>query len=294
MNKYTKAIEYAVLAAVFYGISSPASKVLLGEVPPMIMAAALYLGAGLGMVVLKFLGKSLHRKRQEQSMGRKELPYLLATVVLDIIAPISLMYGLKCTAASTVALLNNFEIVATALIALGLFHEKVSGRLWLAITLVVTSSIILSVDDWSSLHFSSGSLLVIVACLCWGLENNCARKVSVKDPIEFVMIKGFGSGCGAMCIAFCNGETVGNWTFLPLVLLLGFVSYGLSIYYYTYAQRVIGAAKTSAYYAFAPFVGVIVSIVFLGEPLTLRFCLAFVLMMLGAWLASVTNDGSAE
>lgn len=90
------------------------------------------------------------------------------------------------------------------------------------------------------------------ATVCWGLENNCTRQIADRDPMQIVTIKGFGSGLGAFAIAFTIGEHMPQWQHLAIILLLGYVAYGLSIYFYTYAQRTIGAAKTSTYYALAP------------------------------------------
>ena len=147
------AVLCAFMAAVFYAISSPVSKVLLEDVSPYLMAALLYLGTGIGMTAVRsFTGAG----RREEPYGRKDLPYVVAMVVLDIVAPILLMYGLLSSPASSVSLLNNFEIVATALIALMVFREKISRRLWLAIDLITLSSMILSFEDASSLQFSFG------------------------------------------------------------------------------------------------------------------------------------------
>lgn len=255
----------------------------------MMMAAFLYIGAGIGMVILGLFRKQFQKENKELSLSKKDLPYTIAMVLLDIAAPICLMYGLTKTAAANVSLLNNFEIVATAIIALFLFKETISKRLWIAIVLVTISSIILSVNDASSLSFSMGSIFVLAACICWGLENNCARMISGKDPLQIVTIKGFGSGLGTLVIALLAGERVDNFTYLPIILLLGFVAYGLSIYYYTYAQRVIGAAKTSTYYAVAPFIGVALSFVILGEKPNLQFIIALAIMICGAYLASKDN-----
>ena len=210
-------------------------------------------------------------------------------VVLDIIAPILMMYGLKTCSAANTSLLNNFEIVATALIALLFFSEAVGRRLWIAIALVTVASILLSLDDGGigeALTFSRGSLLVLGATVCWGLENNCTRQIADRDPMQIVTIKGFGSGLGALAIAFSIGEHLPQWRYLLILLLLGYVAYGLSIYFYTYAQRTIGAAKTSTYYALAPFIGALLSIVMLDEPITLMFVIASAIMAVGCWIAA--------
>src|SRR5699024_7795479 len=121
---------------------------------------------------------------------------------------------------------------------------------------ITLSSAILSMEDASSLHFSTGSLFVLLACICWGIENNCTRMMSQSDPLEIVVLKGFGSGLGSLAIAFVVGEQLPPLRLILCALLLGFVSYGLSIFFYVYAQRKLGAAKTSAYYAISPFIGV--------------------------------------
>lgn len=286
ISRYKWAIFFAILAAVLYAISIPLSKILLQNVQPMMLAAFLYLGAGVGMLCFGLIRSHIKLPDKEEKLERKDLPYTVAMVVLDIFAPISLMFGLKTTAAANASLLNNFEIVATAIIAMLLFHEKVSRRLWIAIVLVTIACILLTVDDTSSLSFSAGSLLVLLACICWGLENNCTRCISNKDPMEIVIIKGFGSGLGALLIALSMGESFPLFQYIPTMMLLGFVAYGLSIFFYTYAQRTIGAAMTSTFYAVTPFIGALLSFVILDEKLTWTFAIALAVMLVGAYFAT--------
>lgn len=129
--------------------------------------------------------------------------------------------------------MNNFEIVATAVIALFIFHEPVGKRLWLAISLITLSSILLTLDTSDGFSFSFGSLLVLGATICWGLENNCTRQIADKDPRQIVVVKGLGSGLGALIVALVIGEQFAAIWWLAATMLLGFVAYGLSIYYYT-------------------------------------------------------------
>lgn len=168
-----KAIFFAILAAALYAVSSPVSKLLLKEIPPTLMASFLYLGAGLGMSVVDIIKQRKYAEKTEARLTKQELPYTLGMVLLDIAAPIFLMIGLTMASAANVSLLNNFEIVATSLIALVIFKEPIGKRLWAAIFLITISSIILSVEDISSFSFSFGSIFVLLACTCWGLENNC-------------------------------------------------------------------------------------------------------------------------
>jgi len=285
-EKRDRSILWAVLAAALYAINAPVSKLLLRDVTPTMMAALLYLGAGMGMLLLGIGRRRFGAKNGEQKLTRKDLPFTIGMIVLDIAAPICLMIGLTSTTSANASLLNNFEIVATSLIALLVFKEAISKRLWLGIGLITLSSMILSFEDASSLHFSVGSLFVLLACVCWGFENNCTRMMSQSDPLEIVVLKGFGSGLGSLVIALVIGEQLPAWPFVLMALLLGFVSYGLSIFFYVYAQRKLGAAKTSAYYAIAPFIGVGLSLLIFRELPAPSFWVALALMLVGTRFAA--------
>lgn len=285
-NNVKKGVAFAVLAAALYAINSPLSKILLNYMPPTLMAGFLYIGAGVGMAVIAAIRRVRKKESTEQRLTRAELPYTVAMIVLDIAAPICLMIGLEATTAANASLLNNFEIVATAIIALAVFKEKISPRLWCGIVFVTLSCAVLSFEDVSSLHFSRGSLFVLLAAVCWGFENNCTRKISSKDPLQIVLLKGIFSGGGSLIIGFCVGERITNPQFIFAVCAVGFVAYGLSIYFYVYAQRLVGAARTSAYYAVAPFISAILSLLIFKEmPNTIYFA-ALALMAIGAWLSS--------
>lgn len=279
-------IFLAVLAAALYALGAPLSKLLLGDMPPTLMAGFLYVGAGIGMGAVALVRRAAKRERTEMLLTRAELPYTLAMILLDIAAPVCLMFGLQSTSAANASLLNNFEIVATAVIALAVFKEKISLRLWAGIALVTLSCALLSFEDVSSFRFSGGSLLILLAAVCWGLENNCTRKLSSKDPLEIVLLKGVFSGAGSLVIGFCIGERLTSAGSVFAVLGVGFVAYGLSIFFYVHAQRRLGAARTSAYYAVSPFIGTLLSLAIFREWPHYTYFIAFAVMAAGAWLCS--------
>jgi len=256
------------------------------------MAALLYLGAGLGMFMMRLLRRKAGRISADQPLTRKDLPYIIGTILLDILAPIFLMIGISRTTAANASLLNNFEIVATSLFALLVFKESISPRLWTAIGLIVASSILLTAEDATGMQFSAGSVFVLLASSCWGLENNCTRMLSRSDPQEIVIIKGLGSGIGALIVAFFAGEQLPLWRYILPALLLGFVSYGLSIYFYVYAQRFLGAARTSACYAVSPFIGVLMSLVIFHDWPGWLFFVALVIMIIATRL--IVKDQASE
>ena len=280
-----KAIIYAFLAAVFYAVNVPVSKVLLRSVGPTMMAALLYLGAGIGIGLLSLANKK--DRAVSERLSKKDLPYVLGMIILDMAAPIFLMLGISLGTSANASLLGNFEIVATTVIALFVFKEAVSKRLWAAIALITLSSALLSLEGTESFSFSYGSLFVLAAAVCWGFENNCTRKISSKSTYEIVVLKGIFSGLGSLIIALIKGEAVPGAGHIALAMLLGFVAYGLSIFLYVRAQSVLGAAKTSAYYAAAPFVGAFLSFVFLKEKLSWTYAAALAVMIAGSVLVVV-------
>ena len=280
-----KAIMFAFLAAVFYAINVPISKVLLQHVGPTTMAALLYLGAGIGIGIMSLFNKKDREKAE--SLTKAELPYIVGMIVLDIAAPIFLMLGISYGSSANASLLGNFEIVATTVIALILFKEAVTKRLWVAIGLITLSSILLSFEGTDSFHFSYGSLLVIMATVCWGLENNCTRELSSKSTYQIVMLKGLCSGLGALVIALIKRESFPGIGYIAIALALGFVAYGLSIFMYVRAQNVLGAAKTSAYYAVNPLIGALLAFVFLSESLSWMYVIALIVMAIGSALVVV-------
>ena len=258
-NKKTTAILLSVLAAAFYAVNVPFSKLLLNQIGPTFLASLLYFGAGIGIGILYLSNPKKHAG--EKKLTRKDLPYTIGMILLDIAAPILLMLGLKSATSANASLLGNFEIVATSLIAL-----------------------FLSFEDMSSLHFSGGSLLVLAAAACWGLENNCTRNISDKSTFEIVFLKGIFSGLGSCIIALCIGEPLPKLGAVAAALLLGFVAYGLSIFCYVRAQNALGAAKTSAYYAVAPFIGTALSCIIWRDALSVQYFLALAVMLAGSVL----------
>lgn len=280
MKAKSSSTIFAILAAALYALSAPVGKVLLGHAGAAMMAAFLYLGAGLGLA----LWGRIVPDREASPITRQDLPYILGMILLDIAAPILLMLGLQRTGSANASLLNNFEIVATSLIAWLLFREKLSRRLGFAIVLVTFASIVLGYEGSESLRFGAGSALVLAAACCWGLENNCTRMLSRCSSVQITTIKGIFSGLGSLIVAFCAGESLPGLRWIPAILLLGFVAYGLSINFYIKAQKELGAAKTSAWYSIAPFLGVVFGIVLLGERPDGRFFLGLGLMVLATLL----------
>lgn len=288
MSGYKKGIFFAVLAAALYAVSTPVMKILLASISPAMSAGFLYLGAGVGMAVVRIIRKAAKKEeRTSDGITKKELPFVIAMVILDTAAPVLLMFGLTMVTAATASLLNNLEIVFTAVTAVCFFREKISLRLWLGIAVITVAGILLSAVDFENVVMTSGALMVVGACALWGIENNCTKKLSSHAPDKIVVIKGLCSGSCSIIIALILGEKLTNAWSPFACMALGFAAYGLSIYCYVSAQRRIGAARTSAYYAVAPFISVMLSAVFFGnDGMNVYFYIALGLMLLGSGLSA--------
>lgn len=288
----TVSISYAILAALFYGLSAPLSKLLMVELSPYFLSSLLYFGAGVGILLVIVGWSRVDPQQARVTFTKGDVPYILAMIVLDIIAPILLMWGLTMIPAAHVALLNNLEIVFTAVVAWVIFKEKIGHRMWIPIMLIILSGVILGFDDLTTFSFSSGVLFVMGASLAWGIENNATRHLSRHNPLHVVVLKGIGSGTGALLVTLMMNGLSSHVPYILLALLLGFVAYGMSLFFYISAQRHLGATRTSAYYSTAPFVGAVFSFFILGETLTLYFVIAFTVMVIATLLLIRENGRS--
>lgn len=287
-------IFFAISAAVLYALSSPVSKLLLDKIPETIMAGILYVGAGIGISIISFIQKINSKYTHEETLSKGDMKYVLGMILLDIAAPILLMAGLKITTASNASLLNNFEIVATSIIAMCIFNEKISKRLWIGIGFITLASMLLSIEDASSFSFSLGSIFILGACICWGFENNCTKMISKKNPLQIVEIKGYFSGAGSIIIGLLLGQKLDFNVYMIAAAFLGFISYGLSITLYIYAQRKLGAAKTSAYYALSPFIGSVLSLIIFKEIPSSLFLAAAAFMAVGVFYITFDSENESR
>ncbi len=274
----------ALLAALFFGASAPISKLLLGDVPPILMAAFLYLGSGTGISLIK-LTQRLTLNQKEAGIKRQDVIWLAGAIISGgILAPIILMISLKNTPASTASLLLNFEGVGTTLIALFFLRESISRRALAAMAAITIASIFLSTNFQSGFAFSLGALGILLACVLWGVDNNFTRNISGKDPLIIVAWKGLIAGTFSLILGLLLGQQLPTLITILSILLLGFISYGLSTMLFIYSMRGLGAARTSALYGTAPLAGVLLSILIFKDPITFLFGIAAVLMVAGALL----------
>ncbi|MCI0499952.1 MAG: DMT family transporter [Planctomycetales bacterium] len=279
-SKYHPVVQ-ALLASVFFATSIPAAKILLGKIDPVIMAALLYLGSGIGLLLFKVVAHRV-KSTDQAGLAKADVPWLIGAICAGgIAAPIVLMFGLRNTPAATASLLMNFEGVATSVIAAIMFKEALGKRIGVAVALITAASVILSWDKTGSLRFSIGAIGIIGACVLWGLDNNVTRHISAKGPLAITIAKGFSAGIVSLGIALALGNSLPSFGYIVLAAVLGFFAYGMSIVFFISAMRNLGAARTSAYFGTAPFIGALLSFIVFKQIPDVQFLCAVPIMLAG-------------
>ncbi len=273
----------ALLAALLFGVSTPFAKLLLGNVSPVLLAALFYLGSGVGLSFLYLVRR--RRTKAEAPIARKDIPWLAAASFFGgILGPVLLMIGLSTTTASSASLLLNMESVFTVALAWFIFRENFDRRIAIGMVFILAGGVLLSFHGSKGTTLSSGSIAVVAACLCWGIDNNFTQKVSASDPVQIAAIKGIAAGSANLVIAVLLGATLPPIISIAASMLVGFFCYGISLVMFVFALRRVGTARTSAYFSLAPFIGATVSIFLLREFPRASLLFAALFMGTGVWL----------
>lgn len=273
----------AIGAAVFFGASTPIIKLFIGTTSPILIAGLLYLGSGVGLMLIKIIRD---KGWQLATLEIKDWLWLSGAITCGgILAPILLMYGLTYTSSADASLLLNLEAVLTSTIAWVIFKENADKRIILGMILIVVGGILLSLQQ-GKLAFNNllGIGLIAGACLCWAIDNNLTRKVANSDVFFIAGSKGLFAGIVNICLACSIGAKFPQFDLVAIMLVCGFVGYGLSLLLFILALRGLGTSRTGAYFSIAPFIGVVISILIFHDQPSLMFWLATVFMACGVWL----------
>ncbi len=277
-------VPLALVSAALFGAVSPLSKLLLDTVNPFMLAGLMYFGAGLGLAAYRGLLGAFGASPDEAQLRRSDLPWLAVAIGMGgVVGPILLMFGLARTTASSAALLLNTEGLATMAIAWVAFQENVDRKLIFGAFAILAGALLLSWDG-QGVSVDAGALLVVGACVAWGIDNNFTRKISATDPVVIAMLKGLIAGGVNIALALATGSSFPAVLTVAAAGVVGLLGVGVSLVMFILALRRLGSARTGAYYALAPFIGAVLAIALLGEPLTVKLMIAGVLMGIGLWL----------
>jgi drug/metabolite transporter (DMT)-like permease len=279
-----QSIAYALSAALLFGASTPAAKILAGELPAYLLAGLLYAGSGLGLSAWLAL-RRLRGPLPAMLPRRADLPWLAGAVLAGGVAgPVLLMLGLALTPAATTSLLLNLEGAFTALIAWFAFRENFDRRIALGLALILAGGALLAYVPGGDYGVSAGALFIAGACLAWAIDNNLTRRISGSDAVALAAIKGLCAAPVNLAIAFAAGAAAPSAAQVLGAGLIGLFGYGISLALFVVALRGLGAARTGAYFSIAPFAGVALALVALGETPSALFWIALPLVAAGVWL----------
>jgi drug/metabolite transporter (DMT)-like permease len=275
----------ALGAAVLFGLSAPAAKLLAGTVDPWLLAGLLYLGSGIGLGLYRLSQGLLGSATPEAPLRPEDLPWLAGAIAVGgVVGPVLLMYGLVAGTAVQSSLLLNLEGIFTALLAWSFFRESFDTRIAIGMVAIAAGAAVLSWRPSETFTLDASALLVMAACLAWAIDNNLTRKVSGGDAVQIAALKGIAAGSINVLLAVVHQAP---WP-TPATILgagaVGFLGYGTSLVFFVRGLRLLGTARTGAYFSTAPFVGAVAGAVALREPLTWQAFLAAVLMGTGVWL----------
>ena len=275
-------VMYAIGAALLFGMGTPLAKLLLADVGPLMLAALLYLGSGLGLALVR----AVRRERAVLPQGTQWLWLGGAVLAGGVAGPVLLMLGLNNFNAADASLLLNSEGVLTALLAWFVFKENFDARIALGMLAIVAGGIVLSWprDGGSGDTGIAPALLIVAACLAWAIDNNLTRKVALLDAGFIAMSKGLVAGSVNFALAWATGASLPSAGIVAQAAFLGFASYGASLVLFVLALRHLGTARTGAYFSIAPFAGALLAVALLGEPATVPLLLGGVLMAIGVAL----------
>jgi len=274
---------WAALSAVLFGISPVLCKLVIGDMSPFCLAGLLYLGSGIGLSFVR-IGRNNGICKQLVSLSLLHRWKLLGAILAGgVIAPVCLAFGVKYGTSSEVALLLNLETVATTLIAWLVFKEHVSQHVWIGKAFIVPAALLVILGTPGGTSFSVPGVLVALACIFWGIDNNLTRDVDELPATTLAAIKGFGAGLFNVVLALFLGAGTVTAAQAGSALLIGAFSYGVSLVLFIKALREIGSARTSTFFAVGPFVGVVFSILLLQEHPPVLFGFATALMLAGVY-----------
>lgn len=276
------AILAALLAAALFGASTPLAKLLVGDVPPLVLGGLLYFGSGLGLGLARLVRD---RGWAAVSMNSHEWRWLLLAILCGgVLGPVLLMVGLQTVLASTASLMLNLEGVLTALLAWVVFREHTNRRVVIGMIAIICGGILLALPERITAETNLlGPLAIAAACLCWAIDNNLTRNVSTTDALFIASSKGLVAGVINCTCAWLLGLHFPEAPMMLASMALGLAGYGASLVLFVLSLRGLGTARTGAYFSTAPFIGAALALI-MGESASSFFWWASGLMCIGVWL----------
>lgn len=256
---------YGLAAAALFGASAPVAKLLLPASSPLVLSALLYLGAGAGLSLFQLVRKRPGEHREAPLRKADVLP--LAGIILfgGVAGPVLMLAGLARVSGVAGSLLLNLEAPLTVLLAVLVFREHLGLREAGAAACVFAGAAVVSAGSGELAADRLGAAALAGACLSWSIDNNLSQRLSLRDPVVVAQVKTLGAGACTALLALAAGSPMPSPRLAASGLIVGSLSYGLSLVLALRSMRLLGAAREATYFATAPFLGALLSVPLLAE-----------------------------
>lgn len=276
-----RGVALGLLAAALFGVSAPIAKLLLRDLSPVLLAGLFYAGSGAALTVVRWLRPAAREAR----LQRSDLPALALLATLGgVLGPVLMLWGLDRVSALAGSLLLNLEAPFTMLVAVLLFGEHMGKQASVAALCIVLGAVGLRVEGNQLSADLMGVLAIAGACLCWAFDNNLTQRLMVRDPFSVVRVKALTAAACNLSIGLMLSKTLPETNTIVYALIVGALSYGVSVVLDAYALRALGAAREAACFATAPFLGAALALLLFPETMALPTLLAMLVMVLGVVL----------
>lgn len=272
-----KGIVFSFISAFLYGLNVPISKLFIDKIFPNEMLFLLYFG---NVIVMFFI--ILFNKKETFKFNRKEMPSIVGIVLSEVITSLLLIKALQSLNASTVSLLSILETSATVILSIFIFKSKLSKKLILSVIFVTIGSIILSFNDINNFNISFSILLVLIVTFIWGLENNLTEKISNTKSLPLVFYKCLSVSLFSFILILGKSNIIDLILNYWYLIIFGF-TYGISILFFAYGTKYIGASKTAIIFSFSPIFSTFLSFIIFKDNISILFIISFIFMLFGIY-----------
>jgi len=292
-----------IASALLFGLGTTLNKLALTEVNPTVVAGLIYIFAGLFLAAIRF--SPLRRKvmkliktptKSEKKFCRRDIAVLSLVVLCgSVLAPFLFLNGLNQTTAINASFLSNTEVLFTVLFALVFLKEYCNKKEWSGIIILIFGAVFLATNaQFNNLSLTEavfGNILILAACLFWGIDNNLSKFLCIKEDLILVIgLKCIIGGSSLLGVAYTFGSSFNvPLSAFPYLVSVGAFSIGFSILFFMVSLKEIGSIRTGSIYSTSALFGVTFALIILKEPVTIIQALAGLIMVLGVYVLYKNN-----
>ena len=284
---------FVVLASVFWGTAFPGTKLIVGEVSPLVITMArLGIGALLGFVVLA----AMHRLRW--SFLREAWVWALGLV--NSLAFNLQNVGLAYTTASKTALLVNVNIVFIAILMVVVYKEKMTTPRSAGVALGLFGVLVLATKlNPASLTGGDflGDVLVFLAGVMWAFYVLGLKRMVDRggDYIALVtMVLATTALFSAVPALLVPGRWPSDAVSWSAVAYLGLIPTFLPMFLYTLSLRTISPTVSSLLVLLEIVVATLLSVAMFGDVLDAFTLVGGALILVGTYVTTIEEQPIPE